>query len=78
MIRSLLSLQLFVLCFIFSWTCQPLKAQDTLSSDSLQAMIDAPTQFTQVPYFTFGKGLGLMAKGQTLQGIILFGGFRWN
>ncbi|NHE57283.1 porin [Cyclobacterium plantarum] len=61
MIRSLLSLQLFVLCFIFSWTCQPLKAQDTLSSDSLQAMIDAPTQFTQVPYFTFGKGLGLIS-----------------
>ncbi|WP_375582639.1 porin [Cyclobacterium xiamenense] len=37
----------------------PLRAQDTLPADSVQAMIDAPTQFTQVPYFTFGKGVGL-------------------
>ncbi|SHM76931.1 Phosphate-selective porin O and P [Cyclobacterium lianum] len=61
MIRTLFSLHLLVACFIFTGILQPLRAQDTLSTDSIQAMIDAPTQFTQVPYFTFGKGLGLIS-----------------
>lgn len=51
----------FIFFFIFSGSFLPTKAQDTLSSDSTQLMIAAPSQFTQVPYFTFGKGVGLVS-----------------
>lgn len=37
------------------------KAQDTLSVEESQLMIAAPSQFTQVPYFTFGKGVSLIS-----------------
>ncbi len=53
------SLLYFIILFVFSGIFLQASAQDTLSLDKNQLMISAPSQFTQVPYFTFGKGVGL-------------------
>jgi phosphate-selective porin OprO and OprP len=49
---------ILVMCIAFT----TVKAQeDTLSVEETQLMIAAPSQFTQVPYFTFGKGVSLIS-----------------
>lgn len=52
-----LLLTFLLICF----TNSTAKAQDTLSVEENQLMIAAPSQFTQVPYVTFGKGVGLVS-----------------
>ena len=49
-----------LICLYFA-TFLSAKAQDTLSVEENQLMIAAPSQFTQVPYVTFGKGVGLVS-----------------
>lgn len=57
---SLFFLSICLICLFFC-SVRTLYAQDTLSQEPNQLMIAAPTQFTQVPYFTFGKGVGLVS-----------------